>query len=468
MDQITKRYQIWRMKIFFITWLAYVGLYLTRKSFSVVKTSMLADSDLGLTKPDLGQMDFCFLLFYAIGQFVMGIYGDRLGARLVVLGGTLGSIIIAILVGCSSTLWVFLILFSLHGFVQASGWAPLAKNLTCWFVRKERGWMMGWWSTNYTVGGSIAAALSGFCAEYFLGWRFAFFGSVLALSAVWFLFVLLQRDRPEDVGLSSQELEDIFDPQIKEQDHLSQNNQNNIGLDDTNIEKQQENHPQDHTRPCTHVQADKIQLGQEASHSWADTKAVLSNYMVWLLAWVYFCLKPIRYIIFFWGPLYLNEYLGTGIATSAIISTGFEWGGFVGVITGGYLSDYLFQSRRIPLSVISLTGLGFLMFFFHGIVCTGSQGLALAALCAMGFLLYVPDSLLSGAAAMDFGTKRGASTAAGFINGCGSIGAIVGGSLPGWLEGSAAWKQMFTIIGYILLFCVVTLAPFWNAKPKKN
>ena len=31
------QYRIWRFRIFFITWLAYGGFYLTRKCFSVAK-----------------------------------------------------------------------------------------------------------------------------------------------------------------------------------------------------------------------------------------------------------------------------------------------------------------------------------------------------------------------------------------------------------------------------------------------
>ena len=33
-------YERWRWQIFGITWLAYVGLYLTRKSFSVAKIEL--------------------------------------------------------------------------------------------------------------------------------------------------------------------------------------------------------------------------------------------------------------------------------------------------------------------------------------------------------------------------------------------------------------------------------------------
>ena len=36
-----------------------------------------------------------------------------------------------------------------------------------------------------------------------------------------------------------------------------------------------------------------------------------------------------------------------------------------------------------------------------------------------------PDSIVSGTAAADFGTSKGASTASGIVNGMGSVGAII-------------------------------------------
>ncbi|HPG52724.1 MAG TPA: hypothetical protein PLL11_19265, partial [Spirochaetota bacterium] len=41
-----------------------------------------------------------------------------------------------------------------------------------------------------------------------------------------------------------------------------------------------------------------------------------------------------------------------------------------------------------------------------------------------GFMLFGPDSLLSGVGAIDVGSRRGALSAAGIINGMGSIGPI--------------------------------------------
>ena len=88
-----------------------------------------------------------------------------------------------------------------------------------------------------------------------------------------------------------------------------------------------------------------------------------------------------------------------------------------------------------------------------------------SALFLVGLLLFAPDSLVSGTAAVDFGTKRGASTAAGLINGCGSVGAIIGGTIPGFFHSHWGWGGVFTFLAATLLISGCLLLPKWNALP---
>ena len=101
---LTKRspnfqYGLWRLRIFFITWLAYGGFYLTRKCFSVAKVGIENDATLIISKTAMGWIDFCYLSAYAIGQFLWGIYGDRFGTRKIVLTGMLLSVVAAVAMG---------------------------------------------------------------------------------------------------------------------------------------------------------------------------------------------------------------------------------------------------------------------------------------------------------------------------------------------------------------------------------
>jgi sugar phosphate permease len=79
----------------------------------------------------------------------------------------------------------------------------------------------------------------------------------------------------------------------------------------------------------------------------------------------------------------------------------------------------------------------------------------------MGLTLYGPDSMISGAAAIDFGTAKAGATAAGFVNGCGSVGAILGGLLPGYFDS----VTVFIVFAGCALFSALVLIPHWNSRP---
>src|SRR2546421_10277714 len=101
-----RQYDRWRWQIFAITYLAYAGFYLTRKSFAVAKIEMGKPSGLGLSTEQMGWIDGAYLAAYAAGQFLWGVCGDRYGTRKVVLAGLLGSVVTAVAMGASSFAWL--------------------------------------------------------------------------------------------------------------------------------------------------------------------------------------------------------------------------------------------------------------------------------------------------------------------------------------------------------------------------
>ena len=170
----------------------------------------------------------------------------------------------------------------------------------------------------------------------------------------------------------------------------------------------------------------------------------------------------------YWSPVYVRERLGTGTAESAILSSMFDLAGPIGTLAGGYLSDRMFQSKRMPVAIIALLSLAVLMMSFQYLPLT-RLGIG-AGLFMTGFLMYIPDSLISGTAAIDFGTKKGASTASGLINGCGSIGQIIGVTLPGWIgkllsQAHEIWNAIFLGLGVSLALAALLLVPQWNRVP---
>jgi sugar phosphate permease len=420
-------YERWRWQIFAITWLAYVGFYLTRRSFPVAKIEMGSPSGLGLDNQTLGLIDGAYLTAYALGQFFWGICGDRYGTRRVILVGMLGSVLAAVAMGRSSVVLLLVTFCALQGTCQSSGWAPLSKNIGNFFARRERGSIMGLWCTNYALGGFVGTVFAAWCGQRF-GWRYAFFVPAMVLLGIWILFYWLQRDRPEDVGL----------PPIE-----SYRGEQKAA-----------------------VTTDQTSAEEEAKGSWQVVQEVLTNPMVVLLSAVYFFMKPARYAIVMWGPKYLNEKLGTNMTQSGAISALFELAGPLSVLLAGILSDRLFQARRMPISIVCLVGLAVLLFTLDKLPV--SMAWFGGCLFLMGLLLYAPDSLVSGTAPVDFGTKRGASTAAGLINGCGSVGAIIGGSVPGFFAKRWGWDGVFMLLAGSVLLAALLLLPKWNALPKRE
>ncbi len=419
------RYKHWRWRIFFITWLTYAGFYLTRKSFSVAKIGMEKDPSIQMDPAMMGALDASYLLAYAIGQFVWGMSADRLGTRKVVLGGLLTSVVVGVALGFSSASLMFGGLLFVQGLAQSTGWAPLTKNVSFWFPQKQRGVIYGFWSTNYAVGGLIASPIAGYIAVHFGHWRYAFFGPAIILLGVWLLFLVMQRNQPEDVGLPPVDGEEDADSEA------------NTASDDSEI---------------------------KPSSRQASLK-VLKNTQVLIMAASYFFLKPTRYAIIFWGPYMVNKKLGTNELDSAITSAIFDGAGVLGALTAGIVSDKLFNSRRMPVCVVLLAILAVILFMFDSFTSTGSHLAMGILLFAIGFFIYGPDSILAGVAAVDFGTSKGAGTSAGFINGCGSVGAILGGSLPGVIYAQYGWGTLFNILGVSVLMATILLAFRWNAVP---
>jgi MFS transporter, OPA family, glycerol-3-phosphate transporter len=416
-------YERWRWQTFAITWLAYAGFNLTRTSFALSKVGLENDPIIRLTESQMAWVDGSFLVAYAAGQFFWGIAGDRLGTRKVVLTGMLASVLTGVTMGAMSSLTMFVALFFFQGLCQSSGWAPLVKNVGNFFSHRERGSVLGLWCTNYAVGGLIASVFAGFVAEK-LGWRYAFYLPAALLMIIWVLFFRFQKNRPEDVGL----------PPIEEY----------------------------HGEP-TPVMRPGERPEEEPEGSWKSIKEALTNPMVILLGLVYFCLKPTRYAILFWGPKYIYDRLGVGMGEAGLLNALFELAGPISILVTGFVSDRVFRSRRMPVSIICLLLLGVLLISLEHLPST--RWALGASLFLIGFLTYAPDAMIAGVAVVDFGAKKGSSTAAGLVNGLGSIGAILGGVIPGLMQEDWGWESVFAWLALAIFVAAALLFPKWNAVP---
>ena len=89
------------------------------------------------------------------------------------------------------------------------------------------------------------------------------------------------------------------------------------------------------------------------------------------------------------------------------------------------------------------------------LVGLSSPVLFVALLGLIGFTAMGPDSLLSGACAMDVGSRRQAVLAAGVINGFGSIGPILQEPVIGWLKQTHGLHAVFLLLAVIVFLTTV-------------
>ncbi len=369
--KVAQRLKMWRYRVFGATWLSYIGFYICRKPYSIVKKD-LGDA-LQFGTADLALIYASYLLAYTAGQFLAGGVGPRVGPRKMLLVGMSVTAACGIALGLSSGLAVFIGLMAVNGFAQATGWSSNVGTMAMWFRRDERGRVMGLWSTNFQFGGVFANALAAFVLAR-MGWTWAFWAGSAVMLGILAVFYFNQANRPEDVGL----------PAV---------------VDDSE--------------------------GASDDSDGSDSKWSAGTWTsVVLVGLTYFCLKFIRYALWSWAPYVLQNNFKLPGDQAGYLSTLFDLCGIAGVIATGWLSDKLFGGRRAGISMwmlvanIGATGLLFTL---------GGASVTMFAVCIglVGFTLFGPDALLTGAGAMDIGKGGGAVRAAGIISGLGSAGSVV-------------------------------------------
>jgi sugar phosphate permease len=380
-------YRKWQYRIFSATWLAYVGYYFARKAFFVVKSDM-ADT-LGLNTIHLAHLGTAYLIFYMVGQYSSAYFGRKTGPKYLLIFGMGISIICNIVFGISNSYWTMILFLSLNGLAQGTGWPGSIGSLAYWFKRKKRGSILGIWSTCYQLGSVLATSFAAYMLGQY-GWRWSFFGASMVLLVIWGIVMYLHPNRPEDVGLEP----------IVDDDEVDVN----MASSKVNPEK------------------------EDKGLGW--TREVVITVIT--MGLIYFGIKFLRYALWSWVPFLLQNNFGQAGDDAGYISTVFDIFGFAGVIFAGFVSDRYFKGRRSLLSflMLFLMTMSFVLMYTMGssslMYFTISMGLA-------GFMLYGPDSLISGVGAIDIGTKKGALVAAGIINGTGSIGPIFQEEIIGWM-----------------------------------
>lgn len=375
---LSRAHRSWRARVFVATWLSYVGFYFCRKPFSAAKSAI--GDEMHWSATTLANIYAAYLIAYAIGQYLASQTGPRLGPRKNVLIGMALSSAVTFAMGLTGDPWVWAGLIAVNGIAQATGWSGNVGTMAGWFHKHERGRVMGVWSTNFQVGSLVSTWMMGWVLSMHepnegAPWRWCFYLGTAVLLVVCVQFYVNQRNKPEDVGLPP-----VDDPE-------------------TAVDESKDT-------------AAAPPLSREA---WIN---------LFIVGGFYFCAKFIRYAVWSWSAYFLIKNYGMTDAQANVYSTVFDICGIPGVFLTGYLSDKLFASRRAGAALVMMIGMCVscaLLVLYGGASVTTFTVL----LGAVGFTLYGPDALLSGAAAMDIGGRHHTTFVTGVIAACGAVGPVI-------------------------------------------
>jgi OPA family sugar phosphate sensor protein UhpC-like MFS transporter len=403
--------RVWRVRILTTTWLSYAGYYFCRKNFAIVKSHLL--TSLEIDNSDLAHITTAYLVAYMLGQFMTAALSRRVASRVLLLTGMGISLVCNFIFGFSylagpAGYWPLLLFSIVNGFAQSTGWPGNVGVLGNWLPSKNRGRAMALWATCYQLGSFLAKAFATLMlAIASAAW--SFWGASLILLGVWVVFLLFERDRPEDVGL----------PGLVEEVEVN-------------------------------VTAEEAADHKSGAVPWK--RQVLLT--VIFMGSCYFVFKFLRYALDSWSPLALKEIFDLSEVTAGYISTTFDAVGFLGVLFAGWLSDRFFGGRRYQTIVWMTVGMS-LAFVFLAFVGIHSVVLFTVGLALCGFMLMGPDSLLSGVGAIDVAGRRNAVMAAGIINGLGSIGPIFQEEIIGYLLDKHGYNEVFYMLMGVSVLGVV-------------
>lgn len=399
-----------RARIFVLSWLAYAGLYLGRKNFSVAMPRLQDEG--GLDKLQLANLLFVYSLMYTLGQFLTGPLADRFGARKVVSAGLLLAAAANVGMGLAPWYGALFVLGMLNGLGQSAGWPGLVKMMGAWFRPAERGVVMAWWTTNYVLGGFLATVLAAWLLRNPVpGFESAlarvFILPVLLLAVIAVAFAVFARNRPEDAA--------------------------------------------------------EAEVPESVPAARAVREA-LRRPVVWVTGAAAFLLKVMRYSFLYWLPLYMVEKMRYAEDEAGYASAVFELVGFAGALMAGYASDKLFGARRFPVACLMLVGLAAACVVHPMLAAAGWWG-NVAGIALIGMMLYGPDTLMQGAASQDAGTPASGATAAGLICGIASAGQLVSPYVTAALATHLGWDALFHFFVVVSLAAAALTAVYWRYRP---
>ncbi len=289
----------------FLCSLAFV-LYIDRVCIGQAMEDICAKDSLNLSKEQFSWVLNAFIIAYCIFEVWTGSLGDRFGSRGIIARVVIWWSIFTALTGLAFGLWSLIIIRFLFGAGEAGAFPNVARVVTRWFPAAERGMARASISTTSLVGGALAPPIAAYLIAV-VGWRWTF-GIFGLVGIVWAaVFYWWFRDNPAE-------------------------------------------HPAAGDAERAHIGAPPT---GEHAHEPIPWGIVLASPNVWLLGSIQMVSATLFYILFQWYPTYLRS-LELTANHAAWLTSIVIFGGAVGCLLGGFVSDWILRnlhdrkwSRRI-------------------------------------------------------------------------------------------------------------------------
>jgi len=385
--------------------LLYASYYMCRYNFRFATPGMIAEFHFSTSQ--ITDMLAIWSLAYGTGQLINGLLTDRIGGRLSLLIGAVGTIAINLIFGFASlagTFTTFSLIWLLNGYLQSFGCPGMVKINAAWFARQERGTFSGIFGLMIQLG-QVAISflapliLAGFTFFAFTvpsgEWRWLFRIPPLftALAAIFMYFAA--KPTPDEAG---------FPGAIQ----------------------------------------DEIDNSEGVTVSLRESfRTIFTHPLVWFYAIAYACTGAVRSSSDQIAILYFQDQLGFDMKTNIPNAARrtlelMPLVAVAGSFLSGWISDRFFKGHRSPVAmslyIIEAIVIGIAaVILLQGHVGPTAGGILLG--CTILILISLTanstHSIVGSAAPMDIGGKKMAGFAAGVIDSFQYYGAAISLALTG-------------------------------------
>ena len=374
--------------------------YIDRAALSILAPYIT--TDLNVNKAELGLIFSSFAIGYAVFCFVGGWLADKYGPRRI-FAGAMG--LWSLFAGLTCAAFNFTSLFIIRvifGAAEGPMGSVTNKTIVKWFPARERARAVGVSFSGNPMGGAVSAPIVAASALAF-GWRMTFVGMML-IGFVWVVVWLIATKGSE----------------------------------------------------APKEEADARTVAETVGNDLPDEK--LSYYLkqpiILFTALAFFAYSYILFFFMTWFPSYLLDARGLNMRDMSIANV-LPWLlGFVGLISGGFISDYIYKLTNNLLfsrKVIIVVGL------IIAAICITASALVLnlygaIALMSVGmFAMYVTTSCYW-AIVQDTVKGNNVGSVSGFIHFLANLAGVFAPMLTGFIvQGTGQYYSAFYLVGALAI-----------------